>query len=294
MHCDARVANGGKPTADRVLIASVVGNALVCSVKIAGGLLSGSTALLADGSDSILNVVSGALAYKYRREAEKPPDFEHPYGHSLLEVYGSLLIVVVMVATFSFVGFMALDRMMHGELGRVDPVGVLFAAASLVLNFTVSTLLRIYGRGSVVARAESRHVSFDVFEGLLTLTGVALGAYVSALFDVAATFALLALVAFMVFLTLQELKGFITAESPPANLVSEIERALASVEGVRGVHRLRVRQAADAIFADVHLEVKRGITVEEAHRISDEAERRVKERLGNVDIVVHIEPEGEG
>ncbi|MEM0226178.1 MAG: cation diffusion facilitator family transporter [Thermofilaceae archaeon] len=288
------MADGSKPAVDRVLIASVVGNALVCSVKIAGGLLSGSTALLADGSDSILNVVSGALAYRFRREAEKPPDFEHPYGHSLLEVYGSLLIVMLMVATFSFIGYMALDRLMHGELERVDPIGVLFATVSLALNLTVSTLLRILGRGSVIARAESRHVSFDVFEGLLTLTGVALGAYVSALFDIAATFALLALVAFTVFLTLRELRGFITAESPPENLVREIERALASVEGVKGVHQLRVRQAADTIFADVHLEVERGITIEEAHRISEEAERNVKERLGNVDIVVHIEPEGEG
>ncbi|MEM4872540.1 MAG: cation diffusion facilitator family transporter [Thermofilaceae archaeon] len=288
------MADGSKPAVDRVLIASVVGNALVCSVKIAGGLLSGSTALLADGSDSILNVVSSALAYRFRREAEKPPDFEHPYGHSLLEVYGSLLIVILMVATFSFIGYMALDRLMHGELERVDPIGVLFATVSLALNLTVSTLLRILGRGSVIARAESRHVSFDVFEGLLTLTGVALGAHVSALFDIAATFALLALVAFTVFLTLRELRGFITAESPPENLVREIERALASVEGVKGVHQLRVRQAADTIFADVHLEVERGITIEEAHRISEEAERNVKERLGNVDIVVHIEPEGEG
>lgn len=277
----------------RLLLASVLGNAALCALKIVGGALSGSTALLADGSDSLLNVASGALAYKFRREAERPPDYDHMYGHSLLEVYGSLLILILMVATFSFVGFVAADRWLHGAVERIDPVGIPFAAASLALNLAMGLLLRVFGRESTVARTESRHVSLDVVEGLVTLSGVSMGAYISVQYDVMATFALLIIVAFFVAQTLRELRGTITAESPPASVVKEIEDALTSVDGVKGVHSLRVRQAAGKVFADVHLEVDRSLTVEEAHRICDEAESRVKEKVANVDIVIHVEPKGE-
>jgi len=277
---------------ERVLLASAVGNAALCALKLAGGALSGSVALLADGSDSLLNVVSAALAYRFRREAAKPPDAEHRYGHALFEVYGSVLILAALVATLSFVAFVAVDRLAHGYAEPVDPIGVPFAVASLALNLLISALLRRLGRGSLVARTEARHTAFDVAEGLLSLAGVSLGAYVSRAYDLAAAFILLALVSLFVLRTLRELRVFITAEVPSAELVRELERALASIEGVRGVHDLRVRLAGTRLFADVHLEVDGGLTVEEAHRICDRAEEEVRRRLGDVDIVIHVEPAG--
>lgn len=278
--------------AEKALLASILGNAAICALKVFGGVLSGSAALLADGSDSLLNVVSGALAYRFKREAGKPPDPEHHYGHSLLEVYGSLLILMLMVATFSFIGFVAIDKLRHGVTGRVDPIGVPFAALSLGLNLTVIALLRVLGSSSAVVRTESRHVGLDVVESALTLAGVLLGAYVSALFDVAVAFVLLALVATFVAWTLRELKATITAESPSEGVVRAIRSALASVDGVKGIHDLRVRQVVDRVYADVHIEVDEGLSIKEAHRICDEAERKVRERLEEVDIVIHVEPKG--
>ena len=73
-----------------------------------GHILLWSTALLAEGSDSILNVVSSSIAHRFYTRSLKPPDERHPYGHMRFEVYGSLLILLLMATTFSFVGFMAL------------------------------------------------------------------------------------------------------------------------------------------------------------------------------------------
>ncbi|MEM2550145.1 MAG: cation transporter, partial [Nitrososphaerota archaeon] len=114
----------------KVLLVSTFGNAAICGLKIAGGVLSGSTALLADGSDSLLNVASGAIAYTFKSKAEKPPDSRHQYGHSLLEVYGSLLILMLMIFTFSFIAFIAIDKLRHGFIEPIDTIGVPFAIAS--------------------------------------------------------------------------------------------------------------------------------------------------------------------
>lgn len=277
----------------RILLASVIGNSAICTVKIVGGAMSGSTALLADGSDSLLNVVSGAIAYRFKAEAEKPPDSRHRYGHYQLEAYGSLIILMLMIATFSFVGFLAVSRLLEGLGEKVDPVGIPFAVTSLLLNLSMVILLEKSGGESTIAKTESRHVTLDVVEGLLALSGVSLGAYVSILYDVLVAFALLAVGTFFVIKSLREIKPIITAESPPEEIVRMIEETIRGQEGVMGVHDLRIRQAGAMIFADVHLEVDKRLSVEDAHRICDEVEARIKQRLSGVDILIHVEPGGE-
>lgn len=276
----------------RVLLTSTLGNATLCILKITGGAISGSMALIADGSDSLLNIASGIIAYRYKIEAEKPPDLKHRYGHALLEVYGSILILMLMIATFSFIGFMALNRLEHITDVRIDPIGIPFAITSLALNLVISISLRTFGRGSILVKTESRHISLDVIEGLLALSGVSFGAYVSATYDLVATFILLALITFFAIQTLKELKITITAESPPEEMVRTIENILLSVNGIKNIHDLRIRQAGEKLFADVHIEVNKELTVEEAHRICDEAEYRIKQRLKDIDIVIHVEPDG--
>ncbi|MEM1508609.1 MAG: cation diffusion facilitator family transporter [Thermofilaceae archaeon] len=276
---------------EKLLLASILGNAVVCSVKILGGLISGSTALLADGSDSLLNVVSGVIAYKSFCEAGKPPDEEHPYGHSKFEIYGSMLILVFMVATFSFVGFIAVDRLLHGLPETINPIGVLFASISLSMNFIVSGLLKLWGRESPVAVTESRHVTLDVVEGIVTLAGVSLGATLSSAYDAVAAFILLVLVTIFVSRTLRELRKEVLDTSPPSVFIQDIEEVLSSISGVVGFHDLRARVSAGRVYADVHLVVEGNVSVEKAHEICDTIERKLKDRFNDkIDIIIHVEP----
>uniref|UniRef100_A0A7C4FA96 Cation transporter n=1 Tax=Thermofilum pendens TaxID=2269 RepID=A0A7C4FA96_THEPE len=274
----------------RVFLFSALANAAVAALKMAGGLLSGSTALLADGSDSVLNVASAAIAYKLAGEAAKPPDERHPYGHARLEVYASMVILLLMAITFSFVLFQALDRVSHGVYEKIDPVGVVFAVASLALNLVVSSLLRIWGRGSPVAVTEARHVALDVAEGLTTLAGVSLGAYFSGVFDLAATAVIMVLAAYFMVKTTQELKHLILDTSPPPEVMRRIEDVLRSSEKVLGYHDLRARAVQGKIYADVHLEMDASLTLEEVHQVCDSVENRLREELGDVEITIHVEP----
>uniref|UniRef100_A0A7C3WU38 Cation transporter n=1 Tax=Thermofilum pendens TaxID=2269 RepID=A0A7C3WU38_THEPE len=278
----------------RVFLFSALANAAVAALKIAGGLLSGSIALLADGSDSVLNVASATIAYKLAGEAVKPPDEQHPYGHARLEVYASMVILLLMAITFSFVLFQALDRVSHGVYEKIDPVGVVFAVASLALNLVVSSLLRVWGTGSPVAVTEARHVTLDVAEGLITLVGVSLGAYVSFVFDLTATAVIMALVAYFMVETTRELKHLVLDTSPPPEVMRRIEDVLRSSEKVLGYHDLRARAVQGKIYADVHLEMDSSLTLEEVHQVCDAVENRLREELGDVEITIHVEPVRKG
>ena len=81
----------------KLLLAGILINLVLALAKIAGGLLGHSNALIADGIESSLDVLSSAIMWGAIKYAERPPDTEHPYGHgkmeSLAAVAGSLLLV---------------------------------------------------------------------------------------------------------------------------------------------------------------------------------------------------------
>ncbi len=56
-------------------------NLALAMVKCVTGLIGHSFALLADGIESFLDVISSSVVYWGLRLAIKPPDKDHPYGH---------------------------------------------------------------------------------------------------------------------------------------------------------------------------------------------------------------------
>ena len=283
--------NEKSPT--KVLLLSILGNLAVFIAKMLGGILSGSLALLADGADSSLNVFSSSIAYYFYKKSQEPPDQRHPYGHEKFEVFGSLLILLLMVLTFSAIGFLAIHRLLEGMPEKIDPVSIVFALFSLVLNLTVATLLKRFSSESLLASTESRHISLDVAEGATTLAGVTLGSYLSSLYDLFAAIVILVIVTYFVLETLKDLREQIVDTSPDIELSQIIEEAIKNSQQEIQYHALRSRKSGRKIYADLHLVVPKELSVEEAHKICDEIEKKAKEKLGeNIDITIHVEPAG--
>ena len=82
----------------KLLLAGVFVNLVLALTKIAGGLFGRSHALIADGIESSLDMLSSVMMWGAIKYAERPPDSDHPYGHgkmeSLAAVAGSLLLIM--------------------------------------------------------------------------------------------------------------------------------------------------------------------------------------------------------
>jgi len=273
----------------------ILSNVGLVIFKILGGVLSRSIALIADGSDSLLNVLSSIITYRYYRKARYPPDRDHPYGHLRYEAYASFLIIVLMAITFSFVAFSAIDKISSGRaIERVSDIGIVFAVISFIFNIIYSNALKKLSRESQLLMTEARHISIDALESSIVLAGVSLGALLSGMFDIVATIAIVNIVIYYIIKTLRELKESITDVSPPTDILQAIEKTIMSTPGVIGYHSLRARQYYGKVFADVHVIVKRNISIDEAHDIATRIEERLKDMFGKMlDIVIHVEPEGE-
>ena len=74
----------------RAAAASIAASSILAAVKLIAGLASGSLALLSEGAHNIIDVGASALTFFAVREADKPADSDHPFGHAKIEAVAAL------------------------------------------------------------------------------------------------------------------------------------------------------------------------------------------------------------
>jgi len=56
-------------------------------------------------------------------------------------------------------------------------------------------------------------------------------------------------------------------------------------------HNLKTRKSGEKVFAELHLSLDGGLSVQEAHDFTDHLEEDVQAEIPNVSLTIHIEPE---
>jgi predicted Fe-Mo cluster-binding NifX family protein len=73
--------------------------------------------------------------------------------------------------------------------------------------------------------------------------------------------------------------------------ISKIRRLSEEVHGVIGVHDIKIRKSGPFCFGEMHMEVEEGLSVERAHAIAEEVERKAKQECAELEtLVIHMEP----
>ena len=82
-------------------------------------------------------------------------------------------------------------------------------------------------------------------------------------------------------------------ESLPAEELAVIHEAVQELapQGVVGYHELRTRRAGARRYVDMHVQFRAGTSLEEAHRMAHELQDLIGRRLGDADVLIHLEPQ---
>jgi cation diffusion facilitator family transporter len=99
--------NALRSAADRGTKSTVLGigvNLGLGLAKCSAGFVGNSFALVADGVESITDVLSGFVVYFGLKIARKPADADHPYGHGKAEPIAAVVVsLTLMVAAFGII-----------------------------------------------------------------------------------------------------------------------------------------------------------------------------------------------
>ncbi|HLC25078.1 MAG TPA: cation transporter dimerization domain-containing protein, partial [Nitrosopumilaceae archaeon] len=74
-------------------------------------------------------------------------------------------------------------------------------------------------------------------------------------------------------------------------LDSKVNSIASSVKGVEGVHNVNSSTSKEGVFISLHVLVDRNMSLEEAHKVSDDIEKQIRIAVSNINhITVHLEP----
>lgn len=136
-------------------------------VEAAGGVWTGSLALLSDAGHMFSDVLALVVAWIASLLAQRPPSSRHSFGLARAEVLGSLLNGLLMLVVIALIAHSAVER-----LGSPVPIDgfwtMLIAAVGLVVNIAVIVLLS-RTRQTLNVRGALLHVIGDLLGSVAAL-----------------------------------------------------------------------------------------------------------------------------
>jgi cation diffusion facilitator family transporter len=294
---DTHTALEAKATRLRLVAAltSVVAGTAILVAKVVAWQLTGSSAVLSDALESVVNVVAAGFALNAVHVASQPADQEHPYGHGKMELLSAAFeggLITFAAALIFYEGIQALRGPV--EVRSLD-VGLGVSVAAALANLALGGFLLRQGKQvqSPTLIADGKHVLSDVWTtvgviiglGLVKLTGL------TWLDPVTAIAVGLLLARTGVHLVREAAEGLLDHDDPV--LLQQIVDAFNAhaVAGLGGVHRLRVLRHGHQIHVDGHVHVPQDWTVKQAHDAVETLERQMQEQLGAaIELAFHLDP----
>lgn len=283
----------------RMLLVGLLLNLSVALAKLTWGIVSGSTAMQADGFHSLFDGASNVIGLLGITIAARPADRSHPYGHSKFETYASMAIAVMLALAAYRIGAGALQQLVGGgEPPAVGGISFAIMLGTLVVNAGTSLWERRAGKrlSSEVLTADASHTASDVFVSLgviaslvLVRVGEATGQTALLKADPIVALIVAGVIAYTAWGVFKQANATL---SDSARIDPQLicERVLGH-PGVLGCHEVRTRGAAAEVYVDLHIQVDGAQSVNEGHRVAEGVERMLVESFDEVvDAIVHLEP----
>jgi cation diffusion facilitator family transporter len=294
------IAASQPPTAatvkTRAAALSITSNAILIALKLAAGALTGSVAILTEAMHSSIDLIASFVAYFSVREADKPADAEHPYGHAKIENLAAAIEAMLILVGSGVIIYAAVRSLANGPEIHSLGIGIGVIGVSIVANVVVSTLIARRARetDSPALEGDAAHLRTDAATSGAVLLGLVIVELTGATWlDPVIALAVAAAIVFAGVRLLARASRVLVDEALPPEELDAVREAIAAFgpRGVCGYHKLRARRAGSRRYVDLHVQFTSGTTLEDAHATAHALQDAIRERLRGADVLIHLEPE---
>ncbi len=279
----------------RAATAALVVGAALLAAKFYAWRVTGSSAVLSDALESIINVVASGFAIVSVIMAAKPPDQSHPYGHGKIEFFAAgfegALIVLAALGIFKA----GLAHLLNPQpLPRLE-IGLLVMAGASGVNVILGLVLIRVGQRtrSITLEADGRHVLTDVYTSIGVIVGLVLVRLTGWYWmdGLAACIVGVNILVTGFRLISKSYQGLMDRADPDV-----LDRIAAVIAAHRrpawiDIHKLRAWSAGSRIHVDLHLILPRRMFLADAHKEADDLEQAILQEVeGAASVLVHMDP----
>ncbi len=158
-----------------MLVAFLLGIFLM-GLKFCGYWITGSSAILSDALESIINVVASGFGLGSVVLSARPPDETHPYGHGKIEFFSAGFEGALILLAAAGIFFQGMKQILNPQDLPQLGTGLFFLVAACLGNLVMGLMeLRIGKRTkSLVLEADGKHLLTDVYTSGMVLVGLLL------------------------------------------------------------------------------------------------------------------------
>ncbi|HUW12418.1 MAG TPA: cation diffusion facilitator family transporter [Anaerolineae bacterium] len=280
----------------------LVANILLAALKTGIGVLGHSPALLADGINSTSDVAYYVVVSVFMRMARKPPDHEHPYGHSQLESIAALVVGSFVVTTAIAIFWNSVNNVYELLAGQSDFAGASLSAlwvalftVLLKIGLTVFTQRIGTQTGNAAVLALGYDHRNDIFSAAGAAAGIFLGRQGVPWVDPLAG----ALVALVVLRTgveiLRQSSADLMDTVPGRSLAQQVSGLVDAIPGVEQTEEIHAHRFGPYLVINVTIGVDGSLSVAGGDKIASQVESAL---CRNVDFLrrvhVHYHPTTDG
>jgi cation diffusion facilitator family transporter len=282
----------------RAALLSVGSALLLVSLKTFLVVRTRSLGVLSEALHSSLDLIAAIITFLSVRMSDQPADERHPYGHGKFENFSAFVETALLALTALYIIYEAISRLFFKTV-HIQPsvTAILVLLVALSIDLTRARALRNVAKkySSDALEADALHFSTDVWSTIVVIFGIGL-VWAGETWNVpwlvyADALAGLAVAAIVLWVGAQLGRRTLDAllDAAPEGLQQEIAKAVARMDGVLDVDRVRVRRAGNRHFVDATVSVARTASLEQVHALSDAIEKRIGEIVPS-DVMVHAEP----
>jgi len=289
--------NGHEDTRRTVIVAGLA-NLLVGLAKLAAGIMTGSSAMLAEAAHSAADTLDQVFLLTSLRQAERPADRDHPFGHGQERYFWSLLAafgIFIAGGGFSiFEGLLSLSSK-HSE-------SPLIAYAALAVAFVAEGTSFCRAFWQVRGEARSRHkeildhvesspditVKVALFEDSVAMVGLILAALGvglrqltgSPVWDGGASIAIGVLLVVVAVKLGLDSKDLLIGRAASPEMEQVIREEIESRPGVNELlELLTMHMGPDSLIVAARVALNDDLGADETEDLADEVDRRLSEKL---------------
>ncbi|MBF0785449.1 cation diffusion facilitator family transporter [Muribacter muris] len=253
---------------------------------------TGSMAILAAMTDSLVDLFASATNILVLRFALQPADDNHTFGHGKAESLAALAQSAFITGSAAFLLLQGIQRLTEPQLVQASELGIAISLISIALTAILVWYQRKVVRltESPAIQADSLHYQTDLYMNAAILVAMLLNLYgvvfADAIFAIGIALYILVSAAKMLWQAMQSLLD----QALPQDEVDRIWAIALEHPRIISIHDLKTRRAGAVRFIQLHLELDDELPLVVAHEITDSLEQKLLAAFPLSEVMIHQEP----
>ncbi|UEL47967.1 cation diffusion facilitator family transporter [Terrisporobacter hibernicus] len=288
------MSNSRYDEATKVTLISIIWNVILTFIKVLGGILGKSNAMIADGLHSASDIISSIGVLIGNKIAKTPNDKEHNYGHEKAETLVSFLLSMLLIGVALKISLNGINSLIHLNDVQVPTfLPLIISVISIgIKEYQYKITIKVAKKiNSPSLKADAWHHRSDALSSVAAFIGIGGSLLGFKALDPIATVVVGLFVAKVGLDIFKDAINELMDYSINENDESQIITIANDTDGVLNIGELRTRKHGSMAYVDLTICVNKDLTVLQGHEIANKLEISILEELQIVKgITVHVEP----